>query len=47
MTENISATDKITETPWHTLPPDNVIKRLDTDIVTGQSRTEMEKRHRC
>ena len=30
MTENISMTDKIAETPWHTLPPDDVIKRLET-----------------
>lgn len=44
MTENISMTNKIAETSWHTLPADDVIKRLETDIVTGLSRTEVENR---
>jgi len=30
MTENISVTDKMAETSWHTLSADDVIKRLET-----------------
>ena len=47
MTNKISTTDKTTAPSRHTLPADDAIKRLGTEIVTGLSRTEVEKRGCC
>lgn len=30
--------------PWHSLPSDDVIKRLETNTTSGLSRTEVESR---
>ena len=37
-------TDKITDTPWHTMQIDEVVKNLGTNTDTGLSRIEVENR---
>ena len=39
-------TVKMTETPWHTMPVDEVIRSLDTNVNTGLSSAEAENRVR-
>ncbi len=39
-------TDKMIDTPWHTLQTDEVVKRLDSDTNIGLSAAEVEKRLR-
>ncbi len=36
--------DKMTETLWHTMPADEAIRSLDTNINTGLSSAEAENR---
>ena len=37
-------TDKITDTPWHTMQIDEVVRNLGTNTDTGLSGTEVENR---
>ena len=37
-------TDKITDTPWHTMPIYEITKNLNTNINTGLSHSEAEDR---
>ncbi|MFO0795663.1 MAG: cation-transporting P-type ATPase [Candidatus Brocadiaceae bacterium] len=39
-------TDKIAETPWHTMPTDEVTRSLDTNVNTGLNSVEAEDRLR-
>ncbi|MEK6737374.1 MAG: cation-transporting P-type ATPase, partial [Planctomycetota bacterium] len=46
MNNKNSITDNPAVPPWHSLPSDDVIKRLETNITSGLSRTEVESRLR-